>query len=352
MPASPPDVTKGRFPRRGQAWVARMASVVAVALVPIVVPVPAAQAAPRQISYVVAPHPDDEYQMWSLIEHSSDNYKVVLVMTQGEESGYCQSAAQIAASGVRQGAYGYQGANSPVGQPDLGEVHPGNPWAGKWTSSCTLARRQSTIRFWNARADRDGAVPRFSDSSSTMTLSSSTYGTPSDGEPTRRDDGTFYSSRSVRIHAATNGMGRLIFFHLGDQDLRATEVTWALNAVRDNKAAFGLPNLPDYNVLGAFANDRYGSCDFYNHPDHMAVHSALRSYAWSGPQLGRTCPTDPYRSKFAEVDTAVHDENFGLGVNNFRSGIFQHHFGWLALDHWGYPGRGAAYDRQQDFWSR
>lgn len=78
-----------------------------------------AQAAtPTQLSYVLFPHPDDEYEGWALIDNSTSNYKVFIMMTRGEETSGCLPAS----AGIG-GPHWYEGPNSPVGRPDYTGHH-------------------------------------------------------------------------------------------------------------------------------------------------------------------------------------------------------------------------------------
>ncbi|MCS5713218.1 hypothetical protein NVV95_01490 [Herbiconiux sp. CPCC 205716] len=49
---------------------------------------PSASDPPRGTVVVVVPHPDDEFQAWSLL----DGYTVFVVLTRGEQTQYCDPA--------------------------------------------------------------------------------------------------------------------------------------------------------------------------------------------------------------------------------------------------------------------
>lgn len=124
----------------------------------VLVPVAPSDAAPVQISYIVAAHPDDEYSLWSLVTGSTGNYKVLIYLTQGEQTSACMSASET----TSYGPYWYQGPSSPVGQPNYGEINPrgtGTSWAGRWTTTCRDARRRGTQAFYNDKATTDSAIP-------------------------------------------------------------------------------------------------------------------------------------------------------------------------------------------------
>lgn len=326
------------------------------------VQVPPALAAPAQISYVVIPHPDDEWQTWGLVRGSYNNYKVFIFMTQGEETTYCLTDAQDTRN--TSGPHGYQGPRSPTNpaQPDYGETNPlgsyGDPWQGLWSSGCKQARRSGARAFIYDHYLRDGSIPN---------LSSPARGTYSLGgntraglAPLRKDRTTSFVSRSAIVHTAPNGMGAAVFFDLGDGDLMPEEVEWAINAVRANKSLLGIPNLPDYNVIGAHWNNNYPNCLPNNHPDHRAIHTALWNYNLNtaGPQYGRTCESDPDRSRTADLPLQANVDNWLLDPDNHitgqRRGPQQRRYGWLRTDGWEADSDSATdvFGYRHHFWTR
>lgn len=316
-----------------------------------------ALAAPIQISYLVMPHPDDEYQVWSLVTGSGTNYKVIIYMTRGEQTAFCKndSAAKNA----------YQGPLSPVGQPDYGEVNPlgagTNIWLGMWTSTCKNSRIEGTLDFLTKKAQSDSSIPTGFSYRNTYSFTGNT----SAGVPPRRYDCnesvtplcTPTESRSAKVYNASNGMGKVIFFDLGDNDLTKEEVQWAIAAVRSNKSTLGIPtSLPDYNSLGAFRHSGvYSGCQQYDHKDHKSVHDALWQYDMiNGKQHARTCSGDPDHDsgRTKSVTLSEHDAT-KQGSTTTRTGPFQKYYGWLAPGYWDW---GWNFDeiraRTQYFWSR
>ena len=73
-----------------------------------------------QLQYIVIPHPDDEYEAWSLVEKSAGNYPVFLVMTHGEETSFYDGHGIDA-----------QGYNLEYGE----RVPQPQPWSTKWSAT-------------------------------------------------------------------------------------------------------------------------------------------------------------------------------------------------------------------------
>lgn len=313
-----------------------------------------ATAAPGQISYILLPHPDDDYQTWSLVTGSSSNYKVFIHMTRGEQSTYCPP----------NGAYGYEGPGSITGEND-GEINPlgtgTNIWVGMWTTTCREARVQGTLAFLRSRATVDASIPGGVFTELTApTLTGNTLA----GLPPRRFDnmyntGSGITSRGVRVFKASNGMGTVIFFDLGDGDVEKEEVEWAVRKVRENKTAFAIStSLPEYNVIAAYRHSGlYDNCESYDHIDHKAVQDATWQYnlVVGRPRHGRTCSTDPDvdGGRTRELVEAEHAAILEGSVSA-RRGIYQQRYGWLREENWAYQlhGSNILMARTQHFWTR
>lgn len=303
-----------------------------------------AAAAGSQLSYIVMPHPDDEWGGWSLIANSTGNNKIFLFATNGEQTGACSSAGQA----------WYEGSD--------GETQPSNPpWnaGGQWSSACIASRRSSTLGQLNDRAATDPTLPTFVGSSpSTKCFSGNTRaGLP----PQRKDGGLPYTSNCAVVYQSTNGYGTAIFFDLGDADLTKEEVEWAVLAVKNNKSYVGVANLPDFNIIGGYRNlVNYGTaCAVYDHTDHRAVHEALWNYSMGVTvRWGRTCTNDPDSStsnggRTATV-TAVDQSSAIAMVGSTRTGTLQKRYGWLIDGYWTslYTGFDKQWSSTQAFWGR
>jgi LmbE family N-acetylglucosaminyl deacetylase len=296
----------------------------------------------KQLQYIVTAHPDDEFGGWSLIEKSSDNYPVFIVLTRGEETAACADP------------------NAGALQTAAGEQRPvGDPYVGKWTEACKVARLGSWHAFLDAMADGDAALskPAFL----------GTFDVPGDAgpaPPARVDDGAVYQSPTFQVWA--DAVSARVAFDLGDGDLTAEEVTWAIQAVRARRASL-FPIENEYAVIGASYRNAVPDigCDVYDHPDHRAVHQAL----WStdqgvpGPQWGRTCVNDPDVVATGGRIDVVDEDTFQRAMavdapegdpakypGARRVGAFQVHYGWLTGTFWAY--RGDEEDRRQAFWRR
>lgn len=292
----------------------------------------------RQITYIVIPHPDDEYEAWSLVENSSGNYPVFILLTQGEQSGYCNPDGVAAF------------------EPEYGEVVEGHPWSGRWTPGCSGERLAAFHRFMDGMAVRDRHLPHSPPFVGTFFPG----GTTIDGsEPSRHDwDGqngnpSPYSSRAVKVWR--DAKGARVVFDLGDGDLTTAEVVWALETVKANKAAWDLPALPEYAHIGAsFYNASYPDCTVYTHRDHRAIHDALWAYKFGAShQWARTCASDPdvaaTGGRVKEITRGTHEHAFA-GSATSRVGQHAIHYGWLANPYFSSCEDGCLFARVQAFW--
>lgn len=292
----------------------------------------------RQIQYVVISHPDDEVGSWSMIQRSTDNYPVFVLLTRGEETGHCADPSG-----------GYE-PTLAGGQPS-GELAP-SPWpTGRWTNSCTRARLGSWHRFLDAQADIDSTLDRRAEMVAHGQLRAAIE--PGDPTPIRVDQG---ASRTTDYYDLWVGprSARMVF-DLGDGDLTTDEVVWAVRTARRTRLAL-FPLTSEYGAIGAsFYNASYPDCFRYEHRDHRAVHVAL----WNTDlglraQWGRTCASDPDANRTDEIDRDVYDYTFGVEADGYRSGSFQQHYGWLWEEAWA---RGdldvvGPTSRRQSHWRR
>jgi hypothetical protein len=277
--------------------------------------------APVQMSYVVSPHPDDEWQMWSLIENSSDNYKVFITLTRGEQSTYCAAP--------------YTG--NPPSVP--------NPYPnGKWSATCEEARLNSWLGFFTQMSATDPSIP------GDWVAQGEKGPFPSKGVSLRVDDGAglIQASTGARVWLDAQGRGAAVSFDLGDGDLTAAEVRWAVETVRDNRAALGINStLPNWNVLGAFANTQYANCQIYGHADHTALHDAFWNVDFGAfYQSAASCATDPDGVRTQVVGDNATNTAWG------PAGAFKTQFGWLGNYALTQSQAGSVFMRTQSFWTR
>lgn len=302
------------------------------------IPSTAAQATGEtQMSYILVPHPDDEFQAWSLIENAPSNYKVFVVATRGEATQFCDPTIY------------------PLGyQPGYGEVASAPSPTGKWTPSCVTARQNSMVGYLTQMSAADPTIPgSFGPMTTygpfpggTTAICRTVAGTPTCGA----------AERTVDVWVDSLGRGAIVNFNLGDGDLTSPEATWALNTVINNRAALGINStLPNYNALGAFSNTAY-SCFSYAHPDHKAVHTALWNNSFGLVyRAAATCASDPDQSRAQTVTPSSVTAAFqlsGSGPTATRIGAHVKRYGWLAYDY--YPidtsGQNQLFQSHQNFW--
>lgn len=300
-------------------------------------PVPAADAAvnPNKMSYIAIPHPDDEMQAWSLIEESPDNYKVFILLTRGEQSGYCNGAGYAAGTG---------------------EIAP-SPWpGGKWSTTCADARVNSLLAFLKGMGTTDSGLP------SSYTYQGvkgpfSSLGLTICRRDQANDASCTVYDRTAKVWTGTGAA--VVAFNLGDGDLARTEVEWAIKTVRDNRSAMGInSSLPNHNLLGgSFSNISYSGCYVYTHQDHRAVHEALWQTDFNvGTQLAPSCASDPDIVRSEAVSYSNWHQAFQVSGTT-RVGEHVTHYGWLAggsPGYWpgDYSGQDELFHRDQEWWAR
>jgi hypothetical protein len=288
----------------------------------------------RVMTIIVIPHPDDEFQTWSLVENTPNDYKVFVVMTHGEETQFCHP------DGLQRSLQdGLVPAPTPLPE-------------GQWTSSCAQARMSSLRDFLRQMAESDPTIPGdfgVEQVSEVLPAAGTAVCTDNDGVVSCDDD-----LRRVSTWVDTAGRGAIVSFNLGDGDLTSAEATWALQRVVDSRAELSIDtDLPIRAMIGAFANGDYG-CYPYPHPDHVAVHDALwRTEYGPWPRLAASCLLDPA----TELTARVTDRSAQAAFDTRSDSLLGAHvstYGWLHETH--YP---LAYWRQstlfmqvQSFWIR
>lgn len=297
---------------------------------PRLAPVP--EAPERRIRYVVVPHPDDEFSAWSFVGGRGDHYVVFVLLTRGEDTRFCDG-------------HGFQ--------PTYGErePHPAG-WPGRRTAACAAKRLDAFGAFLDRMAELD---PSLDVPGPPVTL----RGAPGPGGfvPTR--PAGVGRVPATEFQLAVGARTARALFDLGDGDLTAEEVTWAIQAVRAVRDRF--PVSAEDDVVGAaYRNAGYPDAVVYDHPDHRAVHQALygTDQGTPGPQWGRTVATDPERAESLSVPDALYCQVLCVSPYNsrgaWRVGALQWAYGWLADDYWSAdPAKGSSvFSRSQDFWQR
>lgn len=270
-----------------------------------------------QIVYVVVPHPDDEFEAWSLVEDSADNYPVFVLCTQGEMTSMADGRAH---------------------QPELGEwTPPPQPWGEPGSATVRAQRVASFHAFLDGMAALD---PHLDDDLVDRGV------LPDGPSPFALHVGR----RSARV-----------VFDGGDGRLTAEFVTAAIQRTRELRWTH-LPVQQEYAVVGAaYYNAAAGGSTRYTHPDHRAVHQALWDVdqGVDGPQWCRTATADPDVARTGgrteRVTRRTYDAVMGVGAGGRRTGLLQVFYGWLGPPS-GWPAAetdaGSMWSRQQSFWRR
>lgn len=316
--------------------------VLIVSLLALVAAVPLTRGHSQSTVLAVVPHPDDEFQFWSVIEGRADEYKVFVSLTRGEQTGFCGPDSLESAW-----------------QEDLGELPPNPLPDGKWSRSCEEARAASLLGFLGQMSETDPTIPGNFSKRNTYQLSAD-----SDVSLCREDqvdsDGTSQvtcdqpSNREVWVWEDDADRGAVVMFNLGDGDLTEEESVWAIDGVLSNLEQWGLAqDAPVKSMVGAFSNFSSDRCFTYPHGDHYAVELALFNHDFGvGPQIGATCFRDPRRSFTAVVSAQSVEAAFALGENGERVGAHNRHYGWLHAQV--YPlamwRQSALFHRVQSFW--
>lgn len=254
--------------RNSARMVALLISALLALAVILITPAPAAeaQAAPSGMSYIVLPHPDDEWQQWALTETSPGNYQVFALMTQGEASGYCV-------------------ANG-----------------GKGSQECKDKRLASWLGFLTDMSAADPSIPG-------DWLAPVTY-------------------QGVTAWVDAQGRGAAVAFDYGDGNLTEAEVVSAMRFITNpaNRAVLGInATLPNYNMLGSYYNRSYKGCVTYAHADHYAVHRALFHHDLGVVyQAAATCKTDPDARRVQDV------KGLSVAAAWTAQALFNRHYGWLG----------------------
>jgi hypothetical protein len=273
-----------------------------------------------RINYLVMPHPDDEFTAWSLIEDQPEVYQVFVTLTRGDA------------------CIGW-----PYYEPALGEAPPGNDPDYASAADCGTLRVGSTLAFYEAMMRLDpylGPLPTWHEDRTGTALAP---GDPGHGCEVTSDRFAIWVGRNVA----------LLFFDLGDTNLRRCEVEWALSQTRALRGSWYLPDLPEADLVAAatYNDGRFEDCFVYANPDHLATHEALwlTDFGTPGGQYGRTCRADPDQSL---VGTVRQYSAMDL-AGTTRVGAMQVYYGWL------YDGpipagneAATAFSYDQAFWVR
>lgn len=295
------------------------------------------------IRYVVTPHPDDEFEAWSMVDESL-HYTVFILLTRGENSGFCNGA------GISTEVVGDQARLAeriPFPQPFQG---PGQV--------CAQQRIDAWSSFLNEMSSADSAVDL-----PTYLGEFNTAIDPNRFIPSRLSGGLRVPATNYQLWVGPK-TARFVF-DLGDGDLSENEVIWAIDRVRELRSKVLPVQAEDSAIAAAYYNDRFSGGVTYVHPDHAAVQDALLDHDFGLPrgQYGRTVPGDPDRTITLSIQPSVYCAAMCVAPgpidpttnpNALRSGFLQRNYGWLAPAYWAgaeLPS-GSIFSRSQDFWRR
>ena len=284
--------------------------------------------------YFVQAHPDDEAVSWQLIDDRQDAYGVFITLTRGELSKACMTAEEARAAAVKEdgtqgtpvdGPYRYEGPRSPVGEPNDGERMPlVTPWLGRGHENCGTAKLASWHWFLDDAAQIDFGFPNFG-------ISADPIGNPwldddykgrfcptsdtSDDHPSpnhtvhpgndpkgKHTTPPLWDPALGCIDVWANSVGARVAFALDDgghADITGSDpiteetVIAAIDAVRANRADWGIEVLPESGLIATAPGcDPLGE-GVKAHRDHEAVQNALYEHDFGiGPQFGAVCDED------------------------------------------------------------
>jgi hypothetical protein len=319
--------------------------------------------AKTSIAYVVSPHPDDELEGWALVAGRTEQYPVFVVLTHGEETGMCNVEPS-------------DDPAVPALNLQTGERTPEpSPPQAPFSDGCQAARLDSWHHFLDGMGNVDTALDQGPPLVGTFT-GDQRY--PDDAPPLRcdtkgADNGACPSgdlpSPTYQVWAGPKSAR--VAFDLGDGDLNAGEVTWAIQTVRALRGT-SLPDLPEAGVIGAGYRNLNASGTFvYDHKDHRAEHEALAGVdQGAGPQWARASSNDPAVDVRQTLDQATFcaalcvtaadghhyvEDHPADAPTAWRWGFHQWAYGWLGTPDpyqlGGVTDAGAMLTQQQSFWT-
>lgn len=255
--------------------------------------------------YAVLPHPDDEFQVWSQIENQPDAYKIMVVLTHGEESIYCDAVG------------------------------------GRWSDTCATARLDSWRTFFTRMAQSDASIPGDFGAVNEVDLT--------DQQPVleRDDDGELVRDPVAQVWLDKSDRGALIAFNSGDGDLTEGETTWAVDLVLNQPDLFGLPDpASDTQAWGAYAySGSEPGCAQYPNTDHKIVATVLSAHRLEVERQGySSCSLDESTGAGAPTEVSQVAARAAFG----EDGAFPGAYGWLGT--WPLsPGEAELFHVQQAF---
>lgn len=247
------------------------------------------------------------------------------------------------------GPYKYEGADSPVGEPDEGERHPyGFPWVGQNTKACADANIASMHWMLDDMhgLDKTGTDMDVSDD---PRADDDYVGLKCERAPRRQGRGV----QPDPTHCAdvwANDEGARVVFHLGNSPYQdgftpsyfdEQDVVDVIAFARASRTAWGMPDLPE---IGAFTPAGYCEREVdgvlvKDNPDHKLVSEAVR-YGNLRPNWGIACDGSPYygepatRIELTQDPKTLLEMNWIDPVTNRRVGPTNVDYGWLSPEYY------------------
>lgn len=283
---------------------------------------------PTGLQLIVSPHPDDELLSWPALEDDPTTYTVVMALTRGEATSFCDEVE----------ARTQTGAGEIL--PDPLPV-PGDP------ATCGRARVAAWASLLAHAGERTEEIRR------------------GPTERTRRSDDRWGGEADLRV----GDNAAHVVLSLPDGALTQDQVVAAVQALLERRGET-LPDLPLRRVISAgYWNDSAergrrtsdsGDCPSpqdcpgmpsafeYEHPDHRSVSLAMPVLApltevgaWVNvppggvSQLRRALSSDTGGVRTMRLSPEDYDAMMGLGAQGpqgpERLGLHQQRYGWLAF---------------------
>ena len=281
----------------------------------------------RVLRYTVVVHPDDDLSAWSLVGRPDPRrYDVIIVLTRGESSSYCN---------------GRYVSNAWSSQQYLPQPQPTGL---QYSDRCAKHRMDSWRAFMDGTAlGPVGPWERLT--SGPANLNGRVLPTPQRRSATGDVEPADYFDLHVGPDAA------YVSFDMGP--LLTDEVLWAIQTTRGLADRF--PTQLEGDVIGAgFFNDTDQGYA-YEHADHHAMYTGLgrNDLGLPGSQYAAVGHAQPSRAFGATVSDYCGLMCHPAAPSAFRGsmGRFQWAFGWLAAGYWvpGSVDARAGFSRYQSF---
>lgn len=340
--------------------------------------------------YVVAAHPDDEPNIWSMIQSLDPwTYTVFVNFTRGEGTASCMrkedaqngtyateelefvEGFDAAINGeVAWGPYKYQGPNSPVDELNEGETRPIiDPWEGQGSKECKKARVASWHWFMDDMHELDGSGTSFEIGAGNNPWADDDFmgefcpevdGHPSPDHTTHpgndpKDKHTvapLWDPALGCVEVWADEHGARVSFDLGNTNsIPLPDGSWtfdeglfdehdvvaAIQLVLEGGADWGISDLPKAGMASASGYEDEAHCPFHDkNPDHLAVQKAVMHRDFNvGPQCqGMVCHADASYAGAVIEPRVMRPDTLFLSQwvdprDDMRIGPFNKHYGWL-----------------------